>query len=138
MDKLKGRNDLTKQERNRLKILCKKLKHEEQTNKKEPKHTWDVIWSYVKSRDGGLTIVPRVHLSSNVGVVGLHTKIQTKSHFRPYEENFEVKCHPKEVVRNEEYDKHHYETFLKQPPFLLRQWRRGTGFLKRLISRKGN
>ena len=36
------------------------------------KSTWDIIWAYIKWRDGGLTIIPRVHLSSNVGVIGLH------------------------------------------------------------------
>lgn len=93
--------------------------------------TWDVVWGYVKLRDGGLSIIPRVHLSSNVGVIGLHSKERTLSHFRPYDEEFEARIHPKEIKRNFLYDDYHYNKFLKQPFFLIRQWRRAWAFLRR-------
>lgn len=130
------RDDLSKEEKKQFRAFCKRLIKEEKRDGNIPKHTWDIIWSYIKRRDGGLTIVPRVHLSSNVGVVGLHSKMQTTSHFRQYDEYFEATHHPREVTRNFEYDKLHYNKHLKQPPFLIRQWKRGVGFIKRKLSRK--
>lgn len=136
--KLRDRTDLTQADKNRFGNMCKRLIAEEKNNTKEPKHTWDVVWGYVKWRDGGLSIVPRVHLSSNVGVVGLHSKVQTSSHFRPYEEEFEAIKYPAKIERCLEYDEYHYATFLKQPPYLIRQWRRGIGFIKRKFLKRGD
>ena len=128
-----SREDLTNEEKKHFKKLCIQLIKEDAAGGSVPKHTWDIVWSYIKWRDGGLTIVPRVHLSSNVGVVGLHSQIQTVHHFRPYEEEFEAVCHPKEIKRSLEYDKFHYSNFLREPPYLIRQWKRGIGFIKRKL-----
>lgn len=130
---LSNRKDLRSEDKKHLKRLCKQLMREERKNESFPKHTWDVIWSYIKWRDGGLTIVPRVHLSSNIGVVGLHTKVRTHSHFRPYCEEFEVRKHPRAIERNISYDDYHYEKIIKQPPFVIRQWRRGKNCFRRFF-----
>lgn len=131
-----SRDDLTKVEKKHFRKTCQRLIKVENSDKPIPKNTWDVVWSYIKLRDGGLTIVPKVHLSSNVGVVGLHSKVQTDSHFRSYEEDFEVAKHPQKVERCFEYDDYHYNHYLKKPPYLIRQWRRGVGFLKRKLQGK--
>lgn len=136
--KIDTRDDLSDEEKKHFKKICRNLLREEKDKKRSsPKHTWDVIWSYIKWRDAGLSVVPRVHLSSNVGVVGLHSKIKTENHFRTYDESFEVLNHPPVVKRNIEYDEYHYNKYIKQPPFLVFQWKRGLGFIKRKILRMG-
>ncbi len=129
-------SDLTCLEKKHLKNICERLKFEEKSCKAFPKHTWDYVWSYIKWRDGGLSIVPRVHLSSNVGVVGLHSKVQTRSHFRKYDENFEVRFHPKSIERNRLYDEYHYKKAIKQKSFLVRQIIRCLNIAKRIIWHK--
>lgn len=123
------RDDLSDEEKQRLISLCNNLKSRGKGNS-----TWDIVWSYVKWRDGGLTIVPRVHLSSNIGTIGLHTQGASSSHFRPYETDFEVRTHPTKIERNRVYDDYHYLQYLKKPPFFIRFWRRGIGFIKRHLT----
>ncbi len=123
--RLNERTDLTKLEKKSLCRLCNYLKHNVLMG-----GTWDYVWSYIKSRDGGLSIVPRVHLSSNVGVVGLHAKGQSKSHYRKYDEEFVAKVHPKEIKRNLKYDEYHYRKHIKSPNIFVRQILRVRNFVK--------
>ena len=134
--KIPSRNDLTTQEKKRFKYLCERLIREENKKQTIPKHTWDYIWSYVKWRDGGLSIVPRVHLSSNIGIDGLHTKSQGSNHYMAYEEEFEAKTHPKVIKCNRKYDDYHYNKHLKRAPFVIHQWKRGLNYLKRQLLQK--
>ncbi len=128
IENIDQREDLSPTDKIRYKNLCKVLK-----NKGKGNSTWDIIWSYIKWRDNGLTIIPRVHLSSNIGIIGLHSKVKTKQHFLHYDEEFVVVNHPKEIKRNIEYDDYHYQHWLKQPPYLIRQFRRVVNFIKRNI-----
>jgi hypothetical protein len=124
------RKDLSELDKKRFRNLCKRLKYKGKGNS-----TWDFIWAYTKMRDSGLTIVPRVHLSSNVGVIGLHSKERTKQHFFRYDDNFVALHHPQEIKRNSVYDDYHYEHWLKQPPYFVKQFRRIINFIKRKNNR---
>lgn len=128
--KIDSRKDITDAEKKRFLNQCDSLKSKGKGNS-----TWDVVWNYIKKRDGGLTIIPRVHLSSNVGVIGLHSKVRTKQHFLDYDEDFAATVHPKEVKRNFDYDKYHYEHWLKKKPYLIRQCHRVIRLLKRIFIR---
>ena len=87
--------------------------------------TWDNIVSYKRRIENKLSIVPRVNLTTNIGVEGLHARGCTKYHFVPYDEKFEVKIHPKEISCWKEFDIYHFEHhFPKQ-----------NSFIKRLINR---
>lgn len=129
--KIASRSDLSDYEKKRFRFVCERLIREDKKKSIYPKHTWDCIWSYIKWRDGGLSIVPRFHLSSNIGVDGLHTKIKSSDHYMPYREDFEVINHPKVVKCNRVYDDYHYSKHLKRAPFVLRQWQRVTNYIRR-------
>ncbi len=76
--------------------------------------TWDNIASYMHRTKKLLYIVPRVNLVSNIGTIGLHARGRTNYHFFDYDADFVVNNHPKEVVCNIEYDKHHYKVYIKK------------------------
>lgn len=133
ISKVDSRKDLSSQDKIKLINLSKKLKNNGVGNS-----TWDIVWSYIKWRDGGLSIVPRVHLSSNVGVYGLHTQGFTKSHFNKYDEQFEVKMHPKCINRDLFYDNFHYEKHIKQPPYLVNFFKRVINYIKRNCKKSKN
>ena len=84
-------------------------------------NNWDYCWKYIKFKEKGLNIVPRTHISSNIGVHGLHARGRTTSHFRPYDKDFIVKKHPDKVERNIEYDKHHFKNHINKKASLLKR-----------------
>jgi len=76
--------------------------------------TWDFVGNYIFRINGYLSIIPRVNLTSNIGVYGLHARGVSDYHFRKFDESFKVKNHPSKVDCNIEYDKHHFiEHFVK-------------------------
>lgn len=74
--------------------------------------TWDNVARYYHRVNERLSIIPRVNLTTNIGIYGLHARGETEHHFRPYDEHFIIKKHPKEVFCFHEYDKHHFETYI--------------------------
>jgi len=72
-------------------------------------NTWDYMRVYTHFVSGQLSIIPSVNLSSNIGVVGLHARGKTDSHYRLYDENFTVRNHPSKIDCNIEFDKHHFK-----------------------------
>lgn len=83
-------------------------------------NTWDRCWSYIRMKEGGLSIVPKVNLSSNIGEYGLHAKGKEKYHYLKYDECFEAKIHPKSVEQNFKYDRHHFNKYLIRPSLVKR------------------
>lgn len=80
--------------------------------------TWDRVGSYFFRVRNQLSIIPRVNLTSNIGVYGLHARGETEHHFRPYDETFEVNNHPEKVEYFTQYDLHHFKTYInKKRPF---------------------
>lgn len=83
--------------------------------------TWDYISSYKCRVQGMLSIVPRVNLATNIGIEGLHARGQSKYHFVPTDENFEVKIHPTEIKCWKEYDIYHFNNhFPKRRNIIVR------------------
>ncbi len=128
LNKVKMRNDLSASEKKRFINSCHRL-----MKKGKGHSSWDTIWAYIKKRDGGLTIIPRVHLSSNVGAIGLHSKEAGRVNFLKYDEYFIAKIHPKKIKRNIEYDEFHYQNWMKKPTFIIRQYKRAVRLIKRLL-----
>ncbi len=77
-------------------------------------NTWDVIGLYNSRVNDKLSIIPRVNLSSNIGIYGYHASGKTAFHYMEYDDNFIVNKHPKEVKCFTEYDKHHFEEYICQ------------------------
>jgi hypothetical protein len=70
-------------------------------------NSWDYILLYLHRTCETMAIIPRVNLSSNIGVYGLHSQGRSASHFREFDVGFVVKKEPREVVCNVKYDKNH-------------------------------
>jgi hypothetical protein len=70
--------------------------------------TWDYVFLYKRWISNSISVIPRVNLTSNIGVFGLHARGKTENHFRPFDEQFKVIKHPEKVECNVEYDKHHF------------------------------
>ena len=92
------------------------------------KSTWDIMFSYYRVTRNLLSIVPRSHLTSNIGLYGLHYQGADKGMMMMIDEDFVAENHPNSVVWNKEYDIYHYEHFLKESIF-KKIWR----FLKKKL-----
>jgi hypothetical protein len=80
------------------------------------KNTWDYCWSFHRIVNNKLSIIPRVNLTTNIGVYGLHAKGKNEHHFRPFDKDFVVVKEPLIIERNLVYDNHHFEKYLKPKP----------------------
>jgi len=74
--------------------------------------TWDYTANYHFRVQNKLSIIPRVNLTSNIGVYGLHARGKTEHHFRPFDRNFKVEKHPESIEYLEEYDRHHFDNYI--------------------------
>lgn len=70
--------------------------------------TWDIVANYISRVNNRINIVPRVNLTSNIGIYGLHSKGESVFHNIPYDEEFVVKNHPNKVEVYKEYDIYHF------------------------------
>ena len=95
-------------------------------------NTWDYMALYTFRIINKMSIVPRVNLTSNIGIFGLHASGETEHHFRAYDAEFVVKKHPEKVECWMEYDRHHFITYIYQPKPLFKRILRK---LKRIILR---
>lgn len=76
------------------------------------KNTWDYVGLYIGRVNNMVSIIPRVNLSSNIGVYGLHSKGKTDLHFLKYDESFIAQKHPKEIKCFTDYDINHFERYI--------------------------
>jgi hypothetical protein len=77
-------------------------------------NTWDSVGNYINRIHRRINIVPRVNLSSNIGIYGLHAKGETEFHFLPYDEDFTIKKHPERIEPDTEYDIHHFKNYINK------------------------
>lgn len=83
--------------------------------------TWDRVALYYHRVNNCLSVIPRVNLTSNIGVVGLHAKGRSEHHFRSFDENYTIKIHPDEIKCETSYDVHHFKSYInKKKPLLKR------------------
>lgn len=92
--------------------------------------TWDVCWAYIRKKDKGLSIVPRVNLTSNIGVFGLHDNGLTNMHFLKYDNDFIAVNHPKEITIDKDYDKYHFYKYLYKP-----LWKKVINRLRKMLKK---
>jgi len=85
----------------------------EMRNKGIGNNTWDFIALYLRRIYGGVDIVPKKNLISNIGEYGLHAKGNTIHHNRPIDDDFVIQKHPPKIVINIEYDKAFFNNFRK-------------------------
>lgn len=68
-------------------------------------NTWDIQWSYSCLFNNGLSVVPRVNLISNIGLVGTHTSGDPSNHMLPVAQiETENLRHPAMVCPNHGFD----------------------------------
>ncbi len=93
--------------------------------------TWDWIDSYQHRVNSRLTITPRVNLSSNIGIQGLHARGKNSTHYREFDTEFSVIKHPEEVKCEVAYDIYHFENYInrRRKSFLVRVLRKLTRIL---------
>ncbi len=90
-------------------------------------NTWDIQWFYTCLTNKGLSIVPRVNLISNIGLVGTHTSDDHSNHNFPVFPFDAVNLvHPSLVAPHPDYDAAFYERKLK-PVTRLDRWRNRLG-----------
>ena len=78
-----------------------------------PGHSsWDRCWSYIKVKNNGLSIVPKVNLTRNIGFYGLHGDGEKDFQKLSYDENFEALNHPELVDCNKKYDLYHFNNYI--------------------------
>lgn len=83
--------------------------------KGEGNNTWDYMFTYFRVSRGYLSIVPKCHLTSNIGVYGLHTNGEDKEHNLTIDDMFVAKKHPESISWYKDYDIYHYNNWLKHP-----------------------
>lgn len=93
----------------------RKISYEEMKTKGRGNNTWDYMFSYYRVSRGLLSIVPKSHLTSNIGLYGLHAKGEGKGHNMVIDDEFVVKVHPESVFWLKDYDIYHYDNWVKRP-----------------------
>ncbi len=83
--------------------------------------TWDSISLYRNRIRNSLSIIPRVNLTSNIGVCGLHANGKTEHHFRSYDQNFKVIKHPKGITYFKRYDIYHFSKYINKRKSILKR-----------------
>jgi hypothetical protein len=97
-------------------------------------NTWDYISLYRNRINNKLSIIPRVNLTSNIGVYGLHADGKTKHHFRPFDEAFVVKQHPQQILCWNKYDIYHFKHYINNiAPLYKRIIRKSNKIAKNII-----
>lgn len=77
--------------------------------------TWDYVGNYFHRVNCRLSIIPRVNLTSNIGEFGLHARGRSEHHYRPFDNEFEVRKHPEKVECFTEFDVHHFNNYIYIP-----------------------
>lgn len=75
-------------------------------------NSWDKCWEYIRIKNKGLSIVPRVNLTRNIGYFGLHGNGEKEFQKLDIYENFVATKHPSTIEVDKEYDSFHYNKYL--------------------------
>jgi hypothetical protein len=86
-------------------------------------HIWDFQFGFAITSNGGLSIVPKKNLVTNIGYWGTHSETKNRFHDRPVDENFKIISHPDFILCDVNYDAYHFK----------HHWNRKTPLLKRII-----
>lgn len=86
-------------------------------------HIWDFQFGFAITSNGGLCIVPKKNLVTNIGYLGTHSETKNQFHDRPVDENFKIVSHPDFILCDVNYDAWHFK----------HHWNRKTSIFKRVI-----
>ena len=64
------------------------------SDKSQFTHIWDYQFGFAIRANGGLSIVPRKNLVSNIGYIGTHSNTKSGFHNRTVDENYKIISHP--------------------------------------------
>lgn len=72
-------------------------------------HIWDFQFGFTISSNGGLCVVPKKNLVTNIGYQGTHSEKKNKFHDRTVDENFSITSHPDFILCDINYDAYHFK-----------------------------
>lgn len=78
---------------------------------------WDYMFWYYRLKNNYLSIIPKVNLTSNIGIDGLHQSSFSLFNFVDADSTFQVKTHPSDVLWNKKYDIYHFEHHISPSKF---------------------
>ena len=79
-------------------------------------HIWDFQFGFAIRSNGGICIVPRKNLITNIGYWGTHSETKNEFHDRPVDEDFEIISHPDFVLCDVNYDAWHFDHHWNRRP----------------------
>ncbi len=86
-------------------------------------NTWDCCWQFERIKNNKYSIIPRVNLTSNIGVKGTHFIAKTIFHNASYDESFRITNIVNDVIINEAWDEAVFKKFLSTPfPWSFITW----------------
>lgn len=88
-------------------------------------HIWDFQFGFAISSNGGLSIIPRKNLVTNIGYLGTHSEKKNQFHDRNVDENYKILSHPDFVLCDVNYDDYHFQ----------HHWNRKTPLFKRIYNK---
>jgi hypothetical protein len=108
---------INKQERKFYKKYFKKLASRI-ANKTE--NSWAPQFMFFRYQNRLLSIVPKVNLASNIGVISSRINAITRGdeNFYPADETFNLKKYPEKISENVGYDKYHFNTHINKSSFV--------------------
>lgn len=78
-------------------------------------NSWDFMFAYYRIKNNLLSIVPKNHLTTNIGIDGLHSnEFDSVVHMRKADENFIAMKHPQNITWDKSYDIYHYNHYTNQ------------------------
>jgi len=83
-------------------------------------HVWDVQAGFHIAANGGLGIMPRANLVTNIGYMGTHSRGVYHFHNRPVDDSFKIQIEPKFVVADYMHDRYHFRKHWCRVPVVMR------------------
>ena len=81
---------------------------------------WDIQFGFAIISNGGLCILPRKNLVTNIGYRGTHSETKNQVHDRPIDENFQIFSHPEFILCDVNFDAYHLNIIGINIPLLLK------------------
>ena len=89
-------------------------------NKEAKPHTWDRQFDFSVISNGGLCIVPKKNLITNIGYLGSHAETKNSFHDRNVDNNFKINSHPEFILCDRNYDTYHFNHHIYNYKYLFR------------------
>lgn len=84
--------------------------------------SWDKVALYLQRQKNFLTITPKVNLTSNIGIYGVHAHGKMETHYLPYDKKYSVNNHPEPVEVHPFYDKYHLRKYILKHRYLHKRF----------------